>query len=621
MAKDFCLLPHKVDEFKKALKDKDIKIVDLINMSSDERIALLRNYAGDSAPEVNLLFEQKLVLKNKMRGLTNLFSKLTETGKYSPEKKAELEAAKEAFKEMQQKRILSPAEEESFLESLAEKQLGTEVTEEMTKNVYDLTMKVKEMKAKMNDDFTFPTEADRLNYGAAEIALENYLKEIRGTREYGFVNPLAEKGIASKIIATLENIRPTFKFIADNTRGLVASVDNSLWGNQGLRVAFDPRYNKIWRKNFLKSFVDFGKTIVKGNDAGDAILDATKAEVLSRPNALKGLYQNKGGRKLDITGSEEEFPTSLPSRLGEIPVVKNIPVLKQLFSFAGRVYKASEVTYEAGAMRLRADVADKMYSMAEKLDLDMEDPDIIGSYNTLANSLTGRGFIGRGSEIADVTNSAFFSVRFFKSNFDFLTAHLFDSKVNKAAKVEALKNILMVLSTTAIFLGINKELSTDEAYNPFDPRSSDFGKLKIGNSRINIAPYASLAVVIAKIVTQSYRSTTTGEIKPLNERDKKGNPKYGAPTGMDVFWDFTENKFSPMLSLLRDQIRQQRFDRSKPTTETVLEDATTPMSVSTTKDLLEDKDSDKFLDFLLTAINTLGFGVNTYKPDEKEDKK
>jgi len=62
---------------------------------------------------------------------------------------------------------------------------------------------------------------------------------------------------------------------------------------------------------------------------------------------------------------EEEFPTSFPSR---------IPVL-------GRFFKAAEVAYEAGAMRLRADVADAMYMMAEKVGRDLKNKVTVGDIN------------------------------------------------------------------------------------------------------------------------------------------------------------------------------------------------------------------------------------------------
>ena len=86
----FCLMPDKVNEFKQALKKQDIKIADLLNMDTATRTEMLRKYAGDNAPDVNRLFEQKLVLKNKELGIRNWASKIGEIGRYSPKGKVEL---------------------------------------------------------------------------------------------------------------------------------------------------------------------------------------------------------------------------------------------------------------------------------------------------------------------------------------------------------------------------------------------------------------------------------------------------------------------------------------------------------------------------------------------------
>ena len=46
-----CLLPNKIDDFKKALKDKDVKLADLINLDHDELVKKLEPFAGKNAQE------------------------------------------------------------------------------------------------------------------------------------------------------------------------------------------------------------------------------------------------------------------------------------------------------------------------------------------------------------------------------------------------------------------------------------------------------------------------------------------------------------------------------------------------------------------------------------------
>lgn len=150
---NICLLPEKVAEFRQALKDKTINIADLLDMTSEERTALLEKYAGDQAKKVNTLFEEKLVLKNRMLGIKNWASKMGEIGKYSPLGKAELDKALSEYRARQQERIFSPAENEAFLNDLADKRAGVHISREVAAKVFELSAKadaLREVNPKMS---------------------------------------------------------------------------------------------------------------------------------------------------------------------------------------------------------------------------------------------------------------------------------------------------------------------------------------------------------------------------------------------------------------------------------------------------------------------------------------
>ena len=119
-----CLSQDNIDEFKQALKDKTLNMGELLNMTTEERTKLFEKYAGENAKAVNTLFEEKLVLKNKMQGLKNWASKVGGIGKYSEEGKAAMEKSMSDYRAMQQQRIFNPKEDQSFLNDLADKKLG-----------------------------------------------------------------------------------------------------------------------------------------------------------------------------------------------------------------------------------------------------------------------------------------------------------------------------------------------------------------------------------------------------------------------------------------------------------------------------------------------------------------
>lgn len=143
-----CLLPEKVQEFRQALKSKEINIADLINMTTEARTALLEKYAGSNAKDVNTFFEEKLVLKNKIQGIKNWASHIGEVGKYSSAGKAELEQAISEYKAAQQERVFNPKENEAFLNDLADKKLGVHISKEVAAKVFDLSSELSALKDK-----------------------------------------------------------------------------------------------------------------------------------------------------------------------------------------------------------------------------------------------------------------------------------------------------------------------------------------------------------------------------------------------------------------------------------------------------------------------------------------
>lgn len=140
---DFCLVPDKVEEFRKALKDRSLDLAKLLDpkMTSEARTEIFRHYAGDNAAEVNRLFERTRVLKNRAQAVKNFVNKVGELGKYSAEGKAALKTAAADYEKAQAERIFSPKEHETFLNDLADKAIGTHISKDVANKVFELSAK------------------------------------------------------------------------------------------------------------------------------------------------------------------------------------------------------------------------------------------------------------------------------------------------------------------------------------------------------------------------------------------------------------------------------------------------------------------------------------------------
>lgn len=606
----FCIPNELVTKLKNAIKDGTLHPDKLIPMDSSQRRNLFTKITGDEnlSKEINLAFEQKLLLKNQEKAMVD-WARDT-LGLSKTEKAATLTKIQETYAE-KRRRVFTPEEDEAFLNEIASevyaKKYKTEVSLEEAQRITELSRDVSQAQEKMNENYTWGdgSEADRLKYGldfgAKKVLLDKYVGGLKLEAEKAeFVNPLKEKGVGGKVSAVGQDVALAVNTIADNTRAVQASWDNSFWGRQGFKAMTNPKYTKIWAKHFIDSFVDIGKVLTAGTKKGEtfkgaatlkkeAIIDAVKADIYSRPNYLNGRYEM--GDKLAIGIREEEFPTSLPEK---------IPLL-------GRLFAASETAYEAGAMRLRVDIADKLYSIAEKQGINMKDKFEVGSINQIINSLTGRGKLPTGEKWQSFLNRTFFAPKNVKAQVDFLTAHL-GQNVSRFAKKQAGQNLLASMGSIAVVLGIANALWPDSI--ELDPRSSDFGKIKIGDTRIDVTGgMASYLVLLARVITGETKSTTTGLIA------KKGD-KYGSGDKMDILWDFAENKFSPAASLAKTLWLGTDFKGEPISRSNAIFKALVPIPASTAYETLKDPKGAPL--FVAMIADSLGLGTSTYGPEQSE---
>lgn len=574
-----CLPKKSIQDFKKALKIKEINMSELLNMKHPELVALFEKYAGSEAQSVATLFEEKLILKNRLKGIENLFSKLGEIGKYSPEGKQALENAKSEFRQKQQQRIFSPAENENFLNGLADKIVGTNINEIEAKNIFNFTTIADNLKKGFDDKTeTWSSDQQAKQYGAAKVLLENYFEELK-TGKMTLAEMLKERLSQFKETAKTNTPRAvgqllmdTLKTISDNSISLVATLDNSFMGRQGLKTLMT--HPSVWWEDMVKgSFSDIAKTL-----GGQNAKDALWADIYSRPNYLNGSYDLA---KL-IPKTEEQFPTLLPERL---PIV-------------GRAIKASEVAFTGSAIRGRTKLFDLLSERAKDNGVDMTDKYQIKSLGTIINSLTAKGQFGYKAEGA--LRLILWAPRMIKANIDVLTGHL-GQDISPFARKQAAINLLKIVTTSATIMMIANALKPKSAET--DPRSSDFGKIKIGNTRFDFTGgAASLITLASRLITQSTKSATTGVISSLGS-------KVGQTSMFDVITNFLTGKTTPPVRVLIDFLQGRNFKGEVPTLGGELYQASVPISIQNAIQLKDDNSAEAVLGVILDG---LGINANTY---------
>mgnify|MGYP001594511972 CR=1 FL=1 len=556
---NWCLPPNLVDSFKGSILSGKINPEQLAEMSSTERRSLFEKELGKGhAEQINTEFEQKLLLKNRQQGYVNWARKIL--GETTP-------AGRDVISRVERmEKVLDAAEERAFLEDLASHKLGTHVSFNEAKQIADLSKKIDTAKT------TMEAGGDRMAYGRAVVGLRNYVSELKHQAEKFHVSDLRQPTKAlGKAVETTAGVAKSVK----------ASLDDSAIFRQGWKTLWTNPL--IWKRNALKTFSDIAKQI-----GGKNMIDEVDAEIVSRPT-----FDLMKRAKLDVGVLEESYPSRLPEK---------IPLL-------GRAFKASEAAYTGFVRRTRADVFDKMIDIAKKSGVELT-TDELQSIGKMVNSLTGRGHLGRAEPAASVVNNVFFSPRFLKSQLDVLTHPLSGAGGSNFVRKQAALNLLKAVSGTAAILVIAKALAPDSV--EFDPRSADFGKIKVRNTRFDVTGgMASLLTLAARLASMSAKSSTTGKISTFGLR-AEGVPKFGEHTGKDVIYDFFENKLSPAASVMKDLYEGKDRHGKRPTVLGELSNLFEPMASSNYRELKNDPNSAPIL--LAMIADGLGASTNTYGP-------
>jgi hypothetical protein len=141
-----------------------------------------------------------------------------------------------------------------------------------------------------------------------------------------------------------------------------------------------------------------------------------------------------------------------------------------------------------------------------------------------------------------------------------------------------------------------------------DPRSSDFGKVVIGNTRIDpLAGLSQASVFVGRSVTGQTISSRTGQLQPI-----RGQVPYGKPTWMDVAARFVRGSLSPNFSAGVDLIQGTDF-RYRPVT--LGSEAVRLMTPLSAGDMIDSMQEQGFTaGAALSVLTLLGENVQTYSP-------
>lgn len=243
----------------------------------------------------------------------------------------------------------------------------------------------------------------------------------------------------------------------------------------------------------------------------------------------------------DLTQREEAFMSTLAEK---------IPLIGQSLKVRGKtvipglnIVKGSERSYTMLLNKMRVDMYNFFAESMERRGLTVKNsPKQYRAMAEYINNATGRSDFGKTlNRIAPVLNSVFFSPRLIASRVNMLTYWAqprFWKTLPREVKVDYMRNWISLLAIGGTILGMAKLGGADVED---DPRSSDFGKIKSGDTRWDIwggaQPYVR---VMAQMISGKRKSTNSGKLYSLNGDDIFGEDRAG------VVADFFRNKLAPV---------------------------------------------------------------------------
>lgn len=363
-------------------------------------------------------------------------------------------------------------------------------------------------------------------------------------------------------------------------RTVMASYDISAPFRQGL--VSGSRHPVIFARNFKPMLKALGS---------EKFTDAIMEEIPTRAN-----FQRYGVAKLNIqdmhgTGPlrEEQFPGSY---VDSLPGIKN----------SGRAYTVF-------LNKMRVDTFDRLVDVAGNHGKNVDDPRFLKALGEYINTSTGRGRIpgAHGEDAAQFLNTFLFSPRLLASRFQILNPNYYvrlyrqDPFVAGQA-LRAAGQTLAAISSMAYLA--NNIPGTDVGMNPL---SADFGKVRIGNTRVDFAGgFQPLIVLYSRLYKKKSVSSSSG-----SEQDINGG--FGTSTRPDVVYRFFQSKMSPSMRLIWDRAAERTYIGDPVTVKGQLW-SMAPLNLQGAANTYETEGSVPAAAGA-AALGSIGFGVGSY-PDK-----
>lgn len=500
-----CILPNDMEKLNKAMKAKG-GVRGLRHLTAEERVQFFSQYVDmkgktDTAEWLNREFEKRVLRPAQVQAAKEWLKRLEKKGVKGTNKKPLLDRI------VDRPEIMNPKGARMFAEGVAERLMGFAVSREDAQQMFELAKTISEQKKQLlrlvPNYYNMSMEEVRKLDGEALKARQALADAMVKFQKLYVENNLKAQEVVHDRKNWSGKLWDNLLNVAGNIKSLKASIDFSF-----LRQLQNTAYVN-WN-----SFQDAMKKGYQAWFESPEGVDTMLGDLLTRPNAINGNYNTFG---IEVGIKEEAFPESWVSKKLE----KYAPKINLL--------RRSEESFNLAIQNARANLFDWMLDQTKSEenpdgDLKLLKAEKVGK---AINTITGRGeaplLTSKDEKQNRIVNNLLFAPKWLASRIQTLTDLRFIGQIGKLspkgirARAAVGNLIMMAFVTNALRYLFDRE--DDESFyewlgRVFDPRSSDFGKIKIGRTRFDLTTgTAALITLAARLTTGETRTTTTGKVR------------------------------------------------------------------------------------------------------------
>ena len=293
--------------------------------------------------------------------------------------------------------------------------------------------------------------------------------------------------------------------------------------------------------------------------------------------------------------------------------------------FIGSLVRGSQRAYLTFLNNLRADTFDSLLNQLQKGPTPTrEEMESIARYINVA---TGRGDLGKGAfnQAAVGLNTIFFAPRLVASRFQIIGGMPIFKATGRTKALVLQEYAKFIMGAAIVYALAGMAQDDDDEPLEFDPRSSDFLKVRFGNTRVDPLGGLIQATVFTSRVLSGETKSAKGKITPIRDTLRPANlfrdvPRtdkvpYGGRNVFNVGADFMRTKFSPAFGGFVDLTVGENVIGEAVTPLDIAYKMTVPMSFDEARETIEAHGMPKGP--ALTALMLFGAGVMTYDERKK----